>query len=139
MIRIVATWDLWAEVEEEVDLWHFMARAFAVDEIVMSPGTDLDHRAVREMGSQAEAVRQARDDGLSIAFFDERGDVDLWDFEHSVDQAYVFGGASRNANIEKVSGDVTVRIETPGIKGLLWGHQAAAIALYSRGMQTIWR
>lgn len=129
MTRLIAFYGGWALASDEVDLWHFLARAFKVDEVVMVPGAGLRHKAVTESPGIADALRDARADGYTIVNFHEDGTTALPDFAHPEDAAYVFGPSGRSPTIEA---DEYVHIPTPDPRGLLWGHQAAAIGLYDR-------
>lgn len=128
-IRIIALWDGWTTSSKESELWHFMSRDFEITDVVMIPETGLVHQAITEQTSIQAVIDQARGDGFTVVGLDENGTIELSDYTHPENAAYVFGRGSRNPSIDV---DVAVRIATPLTGGLLWGHQAAAIALYDR-------
>lgn len=124
MITIAGVWeDGWdLTIPGQENLWRFVARAFGAG-VKMSADS-------REL---ARTISEYRDEGFEIVFFDENGDVELANLEHPEQALYVFGRANFDLGALAAPGDVSVRIETPVPHGLMWGHQAAAIALYDRG------
>ena len=131
MIRVISFWSGWNDSAHEAELWTYLCRAFDIDDLVMVPETGLEHSGLREMKTIAAAVDEARADGFDIVVLSEDGETLLPDFVHPGKVAYVCGPSGQS--MPSLTGEVVrVRIPTPNQKGLLWGHQAAAIVLYDR-------
>lgn len=135
VVKLAGLWERgWITPIKEADLWAYPLRDFAVDGLCMSPISGIDSRHIKECASIEDAIADARQDELTVVFVDEGGSTPLQDFEHPDNVLYVLGrsGTSPKALYEEEEGDLTVHIETPEGKGLLWAHQAASIILYDR-------
>ena len=128
-VRLIALWDGWATPANEAELWHFMARDYNLVDVVLIPNYGEAYQDIRQADSIQVEIDKARSDGFTVIGLDENETAELSDYTHPVNAAYVFGRGSRNPDIDV---DVVIRIATPLTGGLLWGHQAAAIALYDR-------
>lgn len=129
MIKVAGIWELgWNAPIKEYDLWSFALRDFRVDEWIMTPISGIQKDVV-EMQSIHGVI--ACDSTIAPVFIDENGEVELQDFVHPVDALYILGntGQSLMKNYEHM---LSVRIQTPEGKGLLWPHQAICIVLYDR-------
>lgn len=133
-VKIAGIWELgWSTPIKEVELWQFPLRDFEVDEFLMTPISGIASKHVEERSTMQEIISEARSEGLTIVFVDEGGATPLREFEHPQDVLYVFGKAGSSPKIlHEEEGDITLSIETPQAKGLLWPHQAASIILYDR-------
>lgn len=135
-VQIAGMWELgWNTPIKEADLWEYLVRDFGVDRWWMSPISGISNRHVSECAELLEILEKARNDGLSIVFVDERGDVPLAEFEHPANAIYVFGKASSSPLSLRLDGEASVVIETQAKLGGLWPHQAASIVLYDRFMK----
>ena len=134
MIKVAGAWELgWSAPISEYDLWAFMLRDFGVDEWIMSPvsGLHLTKRNFIEVPDLQQAITWNPD--LAPVFVDEAGAVPLAEFQHPENVIYVLGKAAYSPlRSLKISGALSVRVETKENKGLLWPHQAAAIVLHDR-------
>lgn len=130
MIKVLGCWEVgWNVPLTESDLWIMPLREFGVDELLMTPVSGIAYKRVREYPSVAEAL--GAHPNLTPVFVDEKGEVELEDFEHPEDAIYVFGKVSYSPYIQLGSGHKSVRIKTEA-KGMLWPHQAMSIVLYDR-------
>jgi len=129
MIKVAGLWELgYSAPLTEYDTWHFMLRAFEVDEWCMSPVSGLSKEELTERASLGTFIEE--NPALTTVAVDEHGVIPLRDFSHPPNALYLTGKAGRSA---LALGSVSVRIETPSdAQGLLWPHQALAIVLYDR-------
>ncbi len=119
----------------ESDLWRFLCRAFDVRMLHIAPVSGIACKPfLREHATLDDILNQHRDH--AIVFFDERAEILLTDFDHPETALYVFGKANYSPLLSHArDDDHAVRIETVDHRGLLWSHQAAAIALHDRRRQ----
>lgn len=132
MIKVAGLWELgYSAPLNEFDLWHFMLRAFEVNEWCMSPVSGIN-REVTERASLGTFVDE--NPGLIVVAVDEHGVVPLQDFVHPPNALYLTGKAGRSV---LALGELSVRVENPCKEhGLLWPHQAMAIVLYDRQVKS---
>lgn len=133
MICVAGLWELaWNTPIKEIELWEYPLRDFEVDQLYMTPVTGIVGPVI-ERGSMEEILQEHRDAGRRIVFVDEAGSIALTKFQHPTDVLYVFGRASLSPwRAYGKPADLSVRIETPQNRGMLWPHQAASILLYDR-------
>lgn len=132
-VKMAGLWEFgWSTPIKEIELWQFPLRDFEVDGFYMAPISGIVSRHVEERGSMEEIIAEARSEGLTIVFVDEEGATPLKEFAHPQNVLYVFGKAGSSSIALKEEQDLTVAIETPQSKGLLWPHQAATTILYDR-------
>lgn len=129
MIAVAGFWNFGYNTPlTEISMWRFPLRDFGVDKYIMSPITGIRGK-VNEY-EDLDAILNDHPD-LTPVFVDEKGTVELQDFEHPENALYILGrpGYSPFMNYpEKLS----VRLNTKMNKGLLWADQAICIVLYDR-------
>lgn len=132
-VHVAGVWELgWNTPIKEADLWEHPLRDFEVDRWWMTPVSGIGNRRVAERATLPEILDQARNDGLTVVFVDERGETPLTDFVHPEHALYVFGKASFSPLSLRKEGEGSIVIDTPANLGGLWPHQAASIVLYDR-------
>lgn len=134
MIKITGMWELsWNTPIKEIDIWEMVLLDFKIDEFWMCPVSGIRNSLVTQEKEKMEDVfSDERNKGLTRVFIDEKGEIDLRDFEHPEDCMYVFGRGNYSPFHHLSEGDLSVRIETFANLGLLYSHQAASIVLYDR-------
>jgi hypothetical protein len=146
MIHVLGHWDIGyhAPITEQY-YWAFVMRDFEVDVWNMSPVS-----GIRNKEPEVELVEWATYDeyfeanpDLIRVFLEPRtkhanpDTIWLHEFEHPEDCVYVCGSAHYNpTRIFKREQDAVVTVKTLQDKGVLWGDQAIAIALYERNRPT---
>lgn len=139
-VKIVGLWELgWNTPIKEIDLWEFPLRDFGVDAFYMCPVSGIEHSMVEERHSLEDLLKEAREDGITVVFVDEKGTTPLKNFRHPENVLYVFGKSGLNPlTAYGQKEDLSVVIETKANGGMLWPHQAAAIVLYDK-MKKSWQ
>jgi len=116
----------------EFDLWEMVLRDFGIFGInnwCMSPITGINKsKKLEERETIQEFVNENSD--LTPVYLDENGENDLANFDHPENVLYILGRNRYSPMGQQQV--VSVRIETPENKGILWSHQALAIVLYDR-------
>lgn len=131
MIKIVGAWELgWNTPIMEYDLWAFPLRDFGIDEWIMTPVSGINKPRVIEVHQLSDAIKN--NPKLTPVYIDEKGEIPLTEFEHPKDALYILGKANYSPWVSQGKQGISVRIETPASKGLLWPHQAVSIVLYDR-------
>lgn len=127
MVVFAGIWELgWNTPIKEIDLWKYPLREFGVDHLAMTPISGIKDRFVKEY-PDIDSIINTYD--LPLIIVDERGEIDLENFTHPENALYLFGKASYSPLHH---GAISLRINTPENKGMLWPHQAASIILYHR-------
>lgn len=129
MVKVAGIWELgWSAPIKEYDLWAFPLRDFRVDEWIMTPVSGIKKDVV-----EMENIQSVISSNLNLipVFVDEKGKVELQDFIHPMDALYILGNAGQSV-IGNYKDALSVRIQTPEDKGLLWPHQAICIVLRDR-------
>jgi hypothetical protein len=129
-VHVAGVWELANSTPtSELSLWGFPIRDFDVDEWYMSPVTGANE-GVTEVENLWDVIVASP---CTVVFVDEHGDTPLVDFTHPEDALYVLGKTGFSPMFAcRREGDLSVRIETPTDKGMLWPHQAISIVLYDR-------
>jgi hypothetical protein len=137
VITVVGTWDLaWNTPIKEADLWSFALREYDVDSWWMSPVSGIAS-GISFLGEDPQMeprLRSEIEQGRTLVYVDESGDVDLADFAHPNDACYVLGKPTFSpwrAFSRSMAGN-SVRIATPRDLGGFWPSQAIAIVLHDR-------
>lgn len=129
MVIVAGIWELgWNTPIKEYDLWYYPMRDFGVDEIAMTPISGINKQGIREFDSVEQIVQHYQ---FPLVICDEKGSVELQEFEHPKDALYLFGKANYSP-IHFFKDAKSLRIPTVLNRGLLWPHQAANIILYDR-------
>ena len=132
-VAVASIWELgWDTPLREQDLWRFVAAEFELDSVWMTPVSGIYLRDSSIMTERASMTDILDELGIIGVFLTQDADVTLEDFAHPESCVYVTGANEADASQHMRKGDLSVRIRTPKGGGGLWGHQAAAIALYDR-------
>ena len=133
MVVVAGSWELGYNTPlVELDQWRFPMRDFGADELAMWPVSGIKSTKVKEFANIDEIIKHYKD--LTLVIVDERGDVELEEFDHPENALYVFGKAHYSPIMHKKE-DPVVYIKTKENKGLLWGSQAACLVMYNRMKQ----
>lgn len=128
MVVVGAVWEQgWFDQDTEVNLWKFPLRDLGVDEFAMTPILETKDKKVKQFYSVEQLVQHY---SLPTIVCTEDGDIELEDFNHPENALYLFNRTSGGEL--PITPDYTLKIKTKLDKGLLWGHQAAAIILHNR-------
>lgn len=132
MVKLAGAWDLaWNTPIKEIDLWEMVVREFCIDQLYMTPVSGINNKYVTERINMEDILYENRD--LAVVFLYEKADTVLKDFKHPENVLYIFGKVGPTMMpLYRPEQHEAVRIETPAITGLLWGHQCASILLYDR-------
>lgn len=140
MITVVGTWDLaWNTPIKEADLWSFALREYEVAQWWMSPVSGIASGVpfLFEDPQMEPRLRSEIEQGRTLVYVDEAGELDLENFVHPADACYVLGKPTFSpwlAFHRRIAG-VSVRISTPRDLGGFWPSQAIAIVLHDRYMK----
>jgi hypothetical protein len=130
-VTVAGLWEFgYSTPIQELDLWQYPLREYGVTDFVMAPVSGIRSDFVTEVADLGEWLAQQ---DRPVVFVDEKGEVDLVEFDHPEDVIYVFGKASTSAFAAYGKGRPSVRIDTPGKTGMLWPHQVAVLVLHDRG------
>ncbi len=136
MIKVAGVWELgWNTPFMEYELWRMLMREFQLDEWYMTPVTGIDKG--RDRVTETRHIRDciSLNPDFTPIFVDEDGDENLSDFIHPENALYILGKVGGSP---KTKSDLSLRVETPAGKGLLWPHQILSIILYDR-MKKSWQ
>lgn len=135
-IRVLGVWEQgWNSPWMEHDLWVFPLRDYGVPFWGMAPVSGIQkNEGLHEFQTLANPVKQARGDGYTVVWVDERAEIPLGKFRHPARACYVFGRSSYAPCVEfrEPTLDPMVKIPTPMNQGLLWAHQALCLVLADR-------
>jgi len=139
MAAVLAHWE-WRDMVPmtEAPLWMFPLRDFGIEDWRMVPVSGIKPPGHKVELREFPTYEAALDDLRPRVFVEPRShhvaeSTWLHDFDHPEDCIYIFGSAHYNPVLfHKRPGDAVVSIKTVQDKGVLWSHQAAAIALYDR-------
>lgn len=133
-VKVAGLWDFgWATPITEANHWIYPLRDFGVEHFYMCPitGIQSDSDYIIERPALCSVLNENPD--LTVVFVDENGNTNLSNFIHPENALYILGKAGCAAMpTYQREGDLSVKIETPLNKGLLWPHQAISIVLYDR-------
>lgn len=130
MIKVAGFWELgYSTPLQEFDLWSYPLREYGVDEFIMCPVSGINEKVTEY--KDIEQVLEANKD-LTPVYVDEKGEIELENFEHPKNALYIFGKASYSPLNKK---SLSVKIITPSNKGMLWPHQCACMLLDHRYKQ----
>lgn len=129
MIKIAGCWELgWNTPILEYDLYHFIAKEYQADELIMTPVSGINKK-VTEYAAIEDAI--AANPALTPIFIDENGTEELTDFVHPVDALYIFGKSNYSPMLS-IGEHKSIKINTPMNLGGLWAHQAMTLVLHDR-------
>lgn len=130
MIEVAGIWEQgWNTPIKEADLWDMAMRSFGVEMMNMTPVSGIFHKRVDEYHSMEDLLKAK--DHLTRVYVDEKGEVELAEFEHPEDALYIFGKCGYSPLMQAGHGHLSVRIDCPKL-GMFWPHQAMALVLYDR-------
>jgi len=140
MIKVAGVWELgWQAPINEVELWKHPINEFGVGNLIMTPVSGIyagcAQTFVCECPQIEDVITNARKDGFTVVFIDEKATDDLKTFIHPENVMYVFGRTTQSpytAFYNEGLGDKAIKIQTPANQGGFWAHQAASIVLYDR-------
>ncbi len=143
MVFVLGAWDLsyHAPITEQY-YWSFPLRDFGVAEWHMSPVSGIRNREYRQVKltewPDYDSFFEAHPD-LPRVFLEPRTKHQnpdttwLHDFTHPEECVYVCGSAHYNPTLRHCrEEDTVVTVKTAIDNGVMWGHQAACVALYDR-------
>lgn len=135
-ITLVGMWERgWFAPLSEVSLWEFLVREYRVNSLVMAPVSGISNKSIQEIpeAQLGEFLADSRGKGQTVVFVDEGGSADLLDFQHPAAAVYVVGKTTLSPmKVYGQENDLSVKVPTPSNLGMLWGHQAALLALHDR-------
>jgi hypothetical protein len=131
MIKLAGMWEMgWDTPIREIDLWEMVIHEFEIDELFMSPVSGILSKFVTERKTIKGILEENND--VKKVFIDIEGDTELQDFIHPENVLYIFGKNGTSPMVYKEKGDLSLHIQTPAEKSLLWPHQVASMILYDR-------
>lgn len=139
VVKVAGLWELnWNNPLSESWLWSFVLREYAIPEWYMSPVTGIIHNEaysgnllLTEKNTFAEILALNQD--LPKIYVDEKGSIELQEFEHPDSCLYVFGNAGLSLMRDNLlPGDFSIKIPTLGNSGVLWPHQCLLTVMYDR-------
>ena len=136
MIVIAGLWETgWSSPLKEADCWEMVAREFGAT-IAMAPVSGIHLSWDDGLVEHADMPAILAALNLPAVFVDEGGSVELQELVHPESCVYVFGKTSKSVLALLRDGDQSVRIDSPGLQGMMWAHQAAAIVLRDRQVKS---
>lgn len=134
MVKVFSMWEHgWNVPNIEINQWEFLCREFGVDGLYMYPITGILANSklnLVEVNNFPEVLADTKN--LTRVWVDEKGEINLRDFEHPENSLYIFGKSGTSFLNEKKSTDSSIFIPTPNNSALLFATEACAIVLYDR-------